>query len=425
MKKLAVISTVISITLLSSVLLSGCLMLPIPQPEPTPTPVPEPTPTPTPTPTPEPEPTPTPTPEPGETAPIEDITWILEAYGDRGSLKTLIEDTEITAEFKSDNSTVVGSGGCNSYFVGYEIDNDRLTVIPPIGATEMACLPPIMGQEQEYFGLLETTETYLIHNDKLIISCSANKEMVFDEKDSEEIPPEEIPPIEDISWQLEAYGDRGSLQALIEDTKITAEFKKAEGQVVGSAGCNGYFVEYEIDDLELTITPPIGATMMLCFPPPIMEQEQEYLNLLETAETYLVHNEKLIISCSDNKEMVFIEEIPSIEDINWELEAYGDVGSLKSLVEDTDITAEFKKSEGRVVGNGGCNGYFVEYEIDNDELNIVPPLGATMMLCFPPPIMDQEQEYFDLLKTAETFRVQDDRLIISCSDNKELVFIEQ
>ena len=421
MKKSAVISTVISITLLSSVLLSGCLMLPIPQPEPTPPPAPEPTPTPIP----EPTPTPTPTPEPGETAPIEDITWILETYGDRGSLKTLIEDTEITAEFKSANSTVVGSGGCNSYFVGYEIDNDRLTVIPPIGATEMACPPSIMDQEQEYFKLLETTETYLVHNDKLIISCSANKEMVFVEKTTEEIPPEEIPPIEDISWQLEAYGDRGSLQALIEDTKITAEFKKAEGQVVGSAGCNGYFVEYEIDDLELTITPPIGATMMMCFPPPIMEQEQEYLNLLETAETYLVHNEKLIISCSDNKEMVFIEEIPSIEDISWELEAYGDAGSLKSLVEDTDITAEFKKSEGRVVGNGGCNGYFVEYEIDNDELTIVPPLGATMMLCFPPPIMDQEQEYFELLKAAETFRIHNDRLIISCSDNKELVFIEQ
>jgi heat shock protein HslJ len=424
MKKLAVISTVILITLLSSVLLSGCLMLPIPQPEPTPPPAPAPAPEPTPTPTPAPEPEPPPD-EPGEAAPIEDITWVLEAYGDRGSLQALVEDTEITAEFKSADSTVVGSGGCNSYFVGYEIDNDSLTVISPIGATEMACPPPIMDQEQEYFDLLETTETFLIHNDKLIISCSDNKEMVFTEKDSEEIPPEEIPPIEDIRWQLEAYGDRGSLQALIEDTKITAEFKKAEGQVVGSAGCNGYFVEYEIDDLELTITPPIGATMMLCFPPPIMEQEQEYLNLLETAETFLVHNEKLIISCSDNKEMVFIEEIPSIEDISWELEAYGDVGSLKALVEDTEITAEFKKSEGRVVGTGGCNGYFVEYEIDNDELTMVPPLGATMMLCFPPPIMNQEQEYFDLLKTAETFRVQDDRLIISCSDNKELVFIEQ
>jgi heat shock protein HslJ len=392
-------------------------MLPIPQPEPTPPPAPEPIPTPTP----EPE---TPPDEPEETAPIENITWVLEAYGDRGSLKTLIEDTEITAEFKSDDSTVVGSGGCNSYFAGYAIDNDRLTVISPIGATAMACPPPIMDQEQEYFNLLETTKTFLVHNNKLIISCSANKEMVFTEKAAEEAPPEEILPIEDISWQLEAYGDKGSLKTLIEDTKITAEFKKAEGQVAGSAGCNGYFVEYEIEDLKLTITPPISATMMLCFPPPIMEQEQEFLNLLETAETFLVHNNKLIISCSNNKEMVFVEEIPSIEDISWELEAYGDVGSLKSLVAGTDITAEFKSAEGRVVGSAGCNGYFVGYEIDNNELTITPPIGATMMLC-PPPIMDQEQEYFDLLETTETFLVHNDELIISCSGNKELIFIAQ
>ena len=331
----------------------------------------------------------------------------------------MIEDTEISAEFKGATSTVVGSGGCNSYFAGYEIDDDRITVIPPIGATEMACSPPIMDQEQEYFELLETTETFLIHNDKLIISCLANKEMVFIEKAAEEIPS-----IEDITWELEAYGDKGSLKAMLEDTKITAEFKKAEGRAVGSGGCNSYFVEYEIDNDTVTITPPIGATMMLCSPP-IMDQEQEYFELLETTETFLVHNDKLIFSCSDNKELVFVEETPSIEDITWELEAYGDAGGLKPLVTGTNITAEFKSAEGQVVGSGGCNSYFVEYEIDSNELTITPPIGSTMMLCFPPPVMEQEQEYLDLLEATETFRIDDERLIISCSDNKELVFIAQ
>ncbi len=422
MKKLTIIFTVISLTLAFSVLLSGCLVLPTIPTEPTSPPATE-----TP-PADEPEPV-TPsdeTEEPAEPAPMEDITWTLEAYGDRGSLKTLLEYTEITAEFKSASSTVVGSGGCNGYFAGYEIDNDRLTIIPPIGATEMACSPPpIMDQEQEYFTLLETAETFLIHNEKLIISCSANKEMVFVEKTTEgEIPPEEeIPPIEDIAWQLDAYGDRGSLKDLVEDTKITAEFKSAEGRIVGSSGCNGYSVDYEIENNELTVTPPISATMMLCFPSAVMEQEQEYFKLLKTAETFLVHNERLIISCSDNKEMVFIEEIPSIEDITWELEAYGDVGSLTDLVEDTNITAEFRSAEDRIVGSGGCNNYFVDYEIDNYELTIAPSISTTMMLCFPSAVMDQEHEYFELLKAAETFQVDDDRLIISCSGNRELVFI--
>jgi heat shock protein HslJ len=301
MKKLTVIFTVISLTLAFSVLLSGCLVLPTIPTEPTSPPAMEPEPTP------EPEPEPAPA-EPGETAPMEDMTCTLESYGHRGSTKTLLADTEITAEFKSASSTVVGSGGCNGYFASYEIDNDRLTIIPPIGATEMACSPPpIMDQEQEYFTLLETAETFLIHNEKLIISCSANKEMVFVKKTTEEeIPPEEIPPIEDMAWQLEAYGDRGSLKDLVGDTKITAEFKSAEGQIVGSSGCNGYSVDYEIDNYELSIAPSISTTMMLCFPSAVMEQEHEYFELLKAAETFQVDDDRLIISCSGNRELVFI-----------------------------------------------------------------------------------------------------------------------
>ncbi|MEJ2047459.1 MAG: META domain-containing protein, partial [Dehalococcoidia bacterium] len=73
----------------------------------------------------------------------------------------------------------------------------------------------------------------------------------------------------------------------------------------------------------------------------------------------------------------------------------------------------------------GCNSYFVDYEIDNNELTIIPPIGATMMLCFPQAVMEQEQEYFNLLKTAETFQIHDDTLTISCSASKELVFTAQ
>ena len=290
----------------------------------------------------------------------------------------------------------------------------------------MACLPPpIMHQEQEYFELLETTETYLIHNEKLIITCSDNKEMVFIEKGTEEEPPEEAPDIEDMVWQLESYGDRGSLEPLVSGTKITVELQSDDGRVVGSAGCNSYFGDYEIDGFELTIIPPISSTMMLCFPSDVMEQEHEYLDLLKTTETFLVNNEKLIISCADNKEMVFIEEIPSIEDITWELEAYGDVGSLEPPLAGTTITAQLKSGDGQVVGSSGCNSYFVDYEIDGYELTIIPPISSTMMLCFPNDVMAQEHDYLDLLGDAESFRIQDDKLVIEVSGDKELVFIEQ
>ena len=119
---------------------------------------------------------------PRETLTLEDTTWVLESYGEKGNLQGVLEDTEITIEFKSAESKLSGSGGCNNYFGSYEINKNEFTIKPPIGATEMACPEPIMRQEQEYLKLLETTETFQIQNVKLIISCSGNKGLVFIKK---------------------------------------------------------------------------------------------------------------------------------------------------------------------------------------------------------------------------------------------------
>ena len=110
---------------------------------------------------------------------LEDTTWVLESYGEQGSLQAVLEDTEITAFFDSAKEQVAGSASCNRYFAGYEINKNELTIIPPIGSTRMACPEPVMEQEQQYFSLLETTETFQIQNGKLTISSSGNQILVF------------------------------------------------------------------------------------------------------------------------------------------------------------------------------------------------------------------------------------------------------
>ena len=39
--------------------------------------------------------------------------------------------------------------------------------------------------------------------------------------------------------------------------------------------------------------------------------------------------------------------------------------------------------------------------------------------------MNQEKEYLNLLKTTETFEIQDGKLTITCSDNRMMVFATQ
>jgi len=110
---------------------------------------------------------------------LEDTIWVMESYGEQGELQAVLADTEITAEFRSADGTVAGSSGCNSYSGGYEINEDNLTVKPPIISTMMACLEPVMEQEQKYFSLLESAETFQIQNGNLSISSSGNQVMVF------------------------------------------------------------------------------------------------------------------------------------------------------------------------------------------------------------------------------------------------------
>ena len=114
--------------------------------------------------------------------------------------------------------------------------------------------------------------------------------------------------LEDTIWVLESYGDPENLNAVLEDTEITINFISAEVKMEGSASCNSYFGSYEVEGNQLSIPGPIGATEMYCMEPEgIMEQEQEYLAILQDAESYEIEDDQLQIVSGD-KVLVFKHE---------------------------------------------------------------------------------------------------------------------
>jgi heat shock protein HslJ len=115
----------------------------------------------------------------GATA-FENREWVLESYGEPGNVQSVIEGSEITANFNSSKHEVGGSAGCNSYFGDYEVDGSSLS-IPLVGNTEMYCLEPegVMDQEEQYLGSLRLAESYKIEDGKLRITCSDGSVLVF------------------------------------------------------------------------------------------------------------------------------------------------------------------------------------------------------------------------------------------------------
>lgn len=103
---------------------------------------------------------------------------------------------------------------------------------------------------------------------------------------------------QDIMWKLKSYGPSDNLQALVENTDISAQFDVEGKRVTGSSGCNSYFADYSFNSskCELEIS-TVGATKKACLEPGVMQQEQKYFELLQNGEKIAVKDGELTITC--------------------------------------------------------------------------------------------------------------------------------
>ena len=102
------------------------------------------------------------------------------------------------------------------------------------------------------------------------------------------------------------------------------------------------------------------------------------------------------------------------QDILWKLTSYGPSDNLQTLVENTDITAQFDSEGKRVTGSSGCNSYFADYGFDPSKCELeISAIGATKKACLEPDVMQQEQKYFELIQNAENIDVKDRELAIT------------
>jgi heat shock protein HslJ len=117
---------------------------------------------------------------------------------------------------------------------------------------------------------------------------------------------------------------------------------------------------------------------------------------------------------------VSCQEIGSpVEGFNWLLVKYGDIGSLKTVIEGCEVTAYFDKPTQTVSGNGGVNGYSATYKVEGLTL-LISNLASTEMSGGPDKDA-QEGAYFSILKSATEFEMDHGQLVIK-SGNARLYF---
>ncbi len=80
----------------------------------------------------------------------------------------------------------------------------------------------------------------------------------------------------------------------------------------------------------------------------------------------------------------------SIEGMTWLLTSQMVDGEMVDVPAGLNVSLQME--DGRAGGNGGCNSYFTDYELDGFDVSF-GPVGSTMMACLPP-VMDVEQAFF-------------------------------
>ena len=216
---------------------------------------------------------------------LENIDWQLRQYlGASGEMAQVLPETTVDARFS--HVRIEGSAGCNRFFGAYSSGPDnRLTLAPGIGSTRMACAPAISRQEQRYLALLPRVTAWQRHGDSLRLLDDTRQPIL-------EYTAAKPASLEDTPWQASGINNgRGGVVSGMSTHLATATF--TNDKIIGSAGCNNFTATYRIEDKRITIG-PVATTRRHCAEPEgIMQLEQEYLDALTRAHTYILNSSSL------------------------------------------------------------------------------------------------------------------------------------
>ena len=112
---------------------------------------------------------------------------------------------------------------------------------------------------------------------------------------------------------------------------------------------------------------------------------------------------------------------PSLADTAWVLDGYGNPAALTTVIDGSRITLKWNGTVSGVGGNAGCNIYGGKVTIRDGMLTITE-LYQTEMASLTPGVMEQEARYLTLLGSAETWNVENGKLIITCKGGEALVY---
>lgn len=123
----------------------------------------------------------------------------------------------------------------------------------------------------------------------------------------------------------------------------------------------------------------------------------------------------IISSCASSKNMA-----KELYGHSWRLESFRTMTNkeFNEVFIEREPRIIFNKSEERVSGTTGCNGYSAEYKINGSSILFGPPGPSTMMYCG-----EGESKFLDAMTSVNYFDMDgDDRLLLINGEETIMTF---
>jgi heat shock protein HslJ len=189
-----------------------------------------------------------------------------------------VAETPATAFFGEDGH-LSGTTGCNNYRTTFSLDGRVIRISPEISSTRRACLSEeLSAQESAYLVALPQATAYDIQEGRLELRNAAG----------ELLAAYSLAAISDLPgshWLVTGYNDGLAVTSPIVGSEITLTFDES-GNIEGGASCNRYFGPYQSGDSSLTIGPLVTTRALCNEPEGIMQQEAQFLAILQSVATY-------------------------------------------------------------------------------------------------------------------------------------------
>lgn len=171
------------------------------------------------------------------------------------------------------------------------------------------------------------------------------------------------------SWELRSGALDSEPVTLVASHPVTMTLE--DGQIGGTAACNSYGGQYTISSSEFNIEGGLAVTEMACFPPEVMDSEQQYLKALASVDHVELTNDGLVLRGPDTElSFELLEPVPTSDLIGtlWVLDGLTQGDTVTSPMASADPATLELFDDGTFVGSTGCRDISGSYEVIGAEV---------------------------------------------------------